>query len=288
MIVGIDTGGTFTDFVLITKEKIIVHKRPSTPADPARAVIEGWKALAQEQAEITYGTTVATNALLERKGARVVLITTQGFEDLIEIGRQTRPELYALEPRKIEPPLPRSLRVGVKERVLAASRILCPLTEKELARAKKLIRKKRAESVAVCFLHSYRNPSHEKKAERQLRSVGVPIALSHRILPEYREYERFSTTVANAYVSPVIARHMRDLERGLKRNRVRLRVMQSSGGAISPRGVAEQAVRTLLSGPAGGVVGAWEVARQAGIKKMISIDMGAPPPTSVWWTERFL
>ncbi len=276
MIVGIDTGGTFTDFILITKEKVIVHKRLSTPDNPARAVIEGWKAFVEEKGrvEVTYGTTVATNALLERKGARVVLVTTQGFEDLIEIGRQTRPDLYALEPRKVEPLVSRSLRIGVKERVLADGRIQWPLAQGDLTKAKKLIRKKKVEAVAVCFLHSYCNPSHEKKAEQQLLSLGLPISLSHRILPEYREYERFSTTVANAYVSPVIARHVQDLERGLKKNRVRLRVMQSSGGAISPRGAAEQAVRTLLSGPAGGVVGAWETARQAGIKKMISLDMG--------------
>lgn len=280
MIVGIDTGGTFTDFVLITKGGVLIHKLPSTPDNPARAVIEGWRALIKGRGpvEVTYGTTVATNALLERKGARVALVTTQGFEDLIEIGRQTRTELYALEPRKIEPLVPRSLRIGVAERVLADGRVLSPLSEADLTKAKKMIQRNGVRSVAVCFLHAYRNPSHERKAEKRLRSLGLPLSVSHRILPEYREYERLSTTMVNAYVAPLIANHVADLERDLKREagklRGGLRVMQSNGGAITPRGAREQAVRTLLSGPAGGVVGAYEVARQVGIPRMISLDMG--------------
>lgn len=280
MIVGIDTGGTFTDFVLIDKGKVIVHKVLSTADNPARAVIQGWRTIIQgtEPVEVTYGTTVATNALLERKGARVALVTTKGFEDLVEIGRQNRPELYALEPKKIDPLVPRSLRIGVRERVLMDGRILLPLSNRDLSRAKNLIRKKKSQSVAVCFLHSYRNSLHERKAAVKLRSLGLPISLSHRILPEYREYERLSTTVVNAYVAPVIGDHIRELERNLKKQAARLRgelkVMQSNGGSSTPRGTRKQAVRTLLSGPAGGVVGAYEVARQVGIKKMISLDMG--------------
>ena len=280
MILGVDTGGTFTDFVLLSRGEVLVHKVPSTPDNPARAVVEGmrWILRGDESVSVTYGTTVATNALLERKGGRVALVTTKGFEDLIEIGRQTRPELYALEPKKVEPLIPRSLRIGIAERMLADGRVLVPLSRKSIARARNLIREKEVSSVAVCFLHSYRNPSHEKRVAMGLRSLGLSLSLSHRILAEYREYERFCTTAVNAYLAPVIARHMRDLELDLKRVSAKLgrgvRVMQSNGGAISLRGASEHAVRTLLSGPAGGVVGASQVARRLGIKKMISLDMG--------------
>ncbi|MGH9896180.1 MAG: hydantoinase/oxoprolinase N-terminal domain-containing protein, partial [bacterium] len=238
MIVGIDTGGTFTDFILIDQGRVFFHKLPSTPENPASAVIEGWRELIRDGAsvEVTYGTTVATNALLQRKGARVALVTTQGFEDLIEIGRQTRPELYALEPKRIEPLVGRSFRIGVAERILADGRILIRLSGAEIGRARRLIQQKRVQSIAVCFLHSYRNPAHEKGVAERLRSLHLPISLSHRIVPEYREYERLSTTVLNAYVAPAIAGHMRDLEREMKRETIqlrgRLRVMQSNGGSM--------------------------------------------------------
>ncbi|MDP6559065.1 MAG: hydantoinase/oxoprolinase family protein [Candidatus Binatia bacterium] len=280
MIVGVDTGGTFTDFVILSRGKIVVHKILSTPDNPARAVIEGLRALKREGelSGVTYGTTVATNALLERKGAKVTLVTTRGFEDLIEIGRQTRLELYELEPRKVEPLIPRSLRIGITERLSADGRVLVPLKESDLAKAKILIRKKGAGAVALCFLHSYRNPSHEKMAAKRLRSLRLPLSVSHEVLGEYREYERFSTTIANAYVAPVIANHIKDLERVLKNVTRRLsggfRVMQSNGGTMTARAASENAVRTLLSGPAGGVVGAYGVVQRCGIRKMISFDMG--------------
>lgn len=279
-ILGIDTGGTFTDFIFLSKGEVLVHKVLSTPDNPARAILEGLSAMAKgsEMESVTYGTTVATNALLERKGARVAFITTKGFEDLLEIGRQNRPELYTLEPQKPIPLVPRSLRIGVAERILASGQVLNPLSRREILQAKRWIRKRAIDSLAVGFLHSYRNPSHERAVARELKSLGLPISLSHRILPEYREYERFSTTAVNAYVTPVIARHMMELDRALKRNVVRfegrLRVMQSNGGAMTLRGASEHPVRTLLSGPAGGVVAAHELARRSGVKKMISLDMG--------------
>jgi N-methylhydantoinase A len=279
-IIGIDTGGTFTDFIFISNGEVIVHKVLSTPDNPARAILEGLSAMVKESeaVSVTYGTTVATNALLERKGARVAFITTKGFEDLIEIGRQNRPELYTLEPQKPIPLVPRSLRIGVAERILASGQVLNPLSRREILRVKRWIRKKAIDSLAVGFLHSYRNPTHERTVARELKSLGLPISLSHRILPEYREYERFSTTAVNAYVTPVIAHHMMELHRALKRNVVRLkssiRVMQSNGGAMTLRGASEHPVRTLLSGPAGGVVAAHELAKRSGVKKMISLDMG--------------
>ncbi len=279
-LLGIDTGGTFTDLVLLSEGRITFYQVPSIPDNPARAVHEGLDALLEgiESPSVTYGTTVATNALLERKGAKVAWITTQGFEDLIEIGRQTRPDLYALEPKKAHPLVHRPLRIGVRERVLANGRILTPISRTDLARAKRLIREKSVGSVAVGFLHSYRNPYHEKVVARELRDLKLPVSLSHRIVPEYREYERFSTTVVNAYVAPVIAHHTLELVRALKKGIAKFgggfRVMQSNGGAMTARMACEQSVRTLLSGPAGGVVAAHELAQQAAIRKIISLDMG--------------
>ncbi|NIO11097.1 MAG: hydantoinase/oxoprolinase family protein, partial [Deltaproteobacteria bacterium] len=280
VIIGIDTGGTFTDFILFSKGEVVVHKVLSTPDDPARAILEGLRSLIKDtqRVSVTYGTTVATNALLERKGARVAFVTTKGFEDLIEIGRQNRPELYALEPRKPSPLVSRPLRMGIDERVLANGRVMTPLSRREIQRVKEWIRKSKLDSIAVGFLHSYRNPAHEKSLGKALQSLEVPVSLSHVVLPEYREYERFSTTTVNAYVTPVISGHMMNLQRALKSNVAGLvgdlRVMQSNGGAMTLRSASEHPVHTLLSGPAGGVVAAHELALRAGVKKVISLDMG--------------
>ncbi|HEX9878836.1 MAG TPA: hydantoinase/oxoprolinase family protein [Candidatus Binatia bacterium] len=279
-LVGVDTGGTFTDFIFLYENRVAVHKVPSTPDNPARAVIEGLSEIAGEVAPlgVTYGTTVATNALLERKGARLAWITTRGFEDLIEIGRQTRPELYALEPKKASPLVPRSLRVGVRERVLGDGRVLLALSARELTRVREWLRSRRVGAVAVGFLHAYRNPAHEKAVARKLRGLGLPVSLSHAIVPEHREYERFSTTVVNAYVSPAITRHVVELDLALKKRGAGFpggfRVMQSNGGAMTAALACRQPVRTLLSGPAGGVVAARESARRAGVDRIISLDMG--------------
>lgn len=282
-LVGIDTGGTFTDFVCVGQGDIRVHKRLSTPDDPGRAVLEGLAELLQgtgswdgkplpDEIRVTYGSTVATNAVLERKGARVVLLTTAGFEDLLEIGRQTRPDLYALEPEKPPPLVPARRRVGVAERVLFDGKVLIPLGETAVAAVISAVRKLQAESVAVCLLHSYANPAHERALGRALRSLGLAVSLSHRLVAEYREYERLSTTVMNAYVAPVMGNHLARLRRGL--GRLGLRVMQSNGGAVSIETASREAVRTLLSGPAGGVIGARLAARRAGEERVVTFDMG--------------
>lgn len=276
VMVGVDTGGTFTDFVCFDQGALRVHKRPSTPDDPARAVLEGLRELlggaAGRGVSITYGSTVATNAVLERKGARVVLLTTAGFEDVIEIGRQTRPDLFALEPRKTEPLVPRALRFGVAERMDAGGRPIVGLTAAAIAAAAGAVRRAGAESVAVCLLHAYVNPAHERRLGRALAGTRVPISLSHALVAEYREYERTSTTVLNAYVAPVMRRHLAELRRGV--GRAALRVMQSNGGALSVSTAGREAVRTLLSGPAGGVSGALAAARRVGFERIITFDMG--------------
>ena len=278
-IVGIDTGGTFTDLIAFVDGDVRTHKVLSTPDDPARAVLRGLQELLPEALPrvVTYGSTVATNALLERRGARVVLLTTAGFEDLIEIGRQNRPALYDLEPQPPPPLVPRHWRVGVAERMTFEGRALTPLTPRAVRAALRTVHRLKPQAVAVCFLHSYANPRHERQLGAALADADLFCSLSHELIAEYREYERCSTTVINAYVGPVMHRHLEKLEQGLgtlKAGGTRLRVMQSNGGAISARLAGREAVRTVLSGPAGGVIGAWTAARALQLRHVITFDMG--------------
>jgi N-methylhydantoinase A/oxoprolinase/acetone carboxylase beta subunit len=272
--VGVDTGGTFTDLVAIVDGILRVHKVLSTPDDPATAVISGLEAMlaGARPDQVTYSSTVATNSLLEKKGARVAIITNAGFEDLIEIGRQNRDDLYALAPSRPEPLVPRALRIGVAERTLFDAKILLPLTRAELERVLRVARHSGAQAFAICLLHSYANPKSENTLERSLAPLGRPLSVSHRILAEYREYERFSTTVVNAYVAPRMATHLAILERRL--SGARLRIMQSGGSAIGPALARAEPVRTILSGPAAGVIGAAAMAREIGTDRFITFDMG--------------
>ena len=250
--------------------RLRVLKLRSTPDDPAAAVRAGLAALGGAE-RLHYGSTVATNALLERRGAAVILLTTAGFEDVLEIGRQVRPMLYALEPRRPEPLVPRARRIGLRERVLADATIEVPLAPREIARAVAAVARSRASAVAVCLLHSYAAPAHEARLGRALAGRGVHVTLSHRLLREHREYERVATTVVNAYVAPMMARHVRALAGAVPG---RFRVMQSSGGLIGVALTSAEPVRTILSGPAGGVVGAADRARRGGIRRIITLDMG--------------
>ena len=247
-----------------------VLKVRSTPADPAAAVRAGLATLGGTP-RLHYGSTVATNALLERRGARVVLLTTAGFEDVIEIGRQTRPALYALEPRRPLPLVARALRIGVRERVLADGTVERALSRREVTRAAAAVHRRRATAVAVCLLHSYARGEHERRLGRALADTGLHVTLSHRLLPEYGEYERTATTVVNAFVSPVVARHLDRLAAAVPGG---VRVMQSSGGLVGVGAARAEPVRTILSGPAAGVVGAAARARRAGLRRIITLDMG--------------
>jgi N-methylhydantoinase A len=278
---GVDTGGTFTDFVWLSHDgRLQIHKQLSTPADPAEAILAGLAALAvPATAAIVHGSTVATNALLERRGARTALITTTGFADVLAIGRQNRPDLYALVPQKAEPLVPRRWRFEVAERVTAQGEILVPLDEATLEPIWRRLRDDRIESVAVCLLFSFLRPEHEQRikellGKRQVPIEGAPLSLSlsSEILPEYREYERTAATVINAYVAPLMSRYLEKLVAGVAPRP--LTVMQSNGGVISAVTAGAQAARTVLSGPAGGVVGAHFVARQAGFDDIITFDMG--------------
>jgi N-methylhydantoinase A/oxoprolinase/acetone carboxylase beta subunit len=274
IIAGVDTGGTFTDIVALVDGRLLVHKTLSTPDDPARAVVQGLhQMLSGASAElVTYSSTVATNALLEGKGARVALFTNARFEDLVEIGRQNRTELYALSPSRPQALVARAMRFGIDERTLFDGTVATPLGRRELARVESVARRSGADAFAVCLLHSYANQKSEEAVARVLAKFGRPVSLSHRILAEYREFERLSTTVVNAYVAPRMASHLKNLETRLPGTR--LRVMQSNGSAIGMRLAQEEPVRTILSGPAAGVVGAGELARAIGTDRFITFDMG--------------
>ncbi len=285
MLIAIDTGGTFTDCVYLVNGQPRVLKVFSTPDDPSRAVIRALEQIAadpeiKQQSDIRFdvrhGTTVGTNAMLERKGARVAFVTTAGFEDTIAIGRQTRAKLYDWFA-----PVPvclaeRDLRFGVDERVTAEGKILrCP-DSKELEELSERIRASGAQSIAISTLFAFANPKNEFEIESALRELNLPISTSHRILPEFREYERASTIVVNAYLAPRMRTYLLELQHQVTTRfpAGSVDVMQSSGGIVPVQLAAEEPVRTLLSGPAGGVVGASRLAQWAGFDRIIGFDMG--------------
>jgi len=275
--VAIDTGGTFTDCVCLTNGEFCVLKVFSTPSDPSLGVLE---ALAQfgagESLNVRHGTTVGTNAMLERKGARVAFVTTAGFEDTIAIGRQTRASLYDWFAPVPVCLVPRELRFGVPERVSAEGKILRSPTEDELQALASQVRASGAESIAISLLFSFANPETEQRVESALRGLNLPISTSHRILPEFREYERAATTVVNAYLAPRMQTYLTRLEEQVAALHPgsKVDVMQSSGGIVPAHLAAQEPVRTVLSGPAGGVIGACQVARWAGFERIIGFDMG--------------
>ena len=293
--IGIDIGGTFTDFVIYycESQKIETFKVPSTPADPAQAVITGLRNYllsqssdrAAEVLDIIHGSTVATNALLERKGARTALITTQGFQDVLQIGRQNRPSLYDLSIELPQALIPAHLSWGVEERVDHNGEVLIPLNTQQIDQMISELHASGVTSVAVCLLFSFLYPDHEKIISKKLRASGLFSSASFEILPEYREYERMSTTAVNAYVSPVLDRYLAHLDQALVHKdgntSGHLRVMQSNGGNISVQEARRYGVRCILSGPAGGIVGAQFLAEKALTidhespeAKFITFDMG--------------
>ncbi len=273
--VGIDTGGTFTDFVALMDGEIRTTKVPSTPDDPTRAVCAGLAELLGDRIarQVIHGSTVATNALLEKKGGRTALITTKGFEDIIEIGRQTRPRIYDIMVEKPSPLVAPSDRYGLSERVGPFGEVEEEADKKSVEAIIDAIRANDVEAVAVCLINSYANPHNERRVEELLERVGEwKVSSSFRILPEYREYERCSTIVVNAYVSVIMSDYLDRLGREIGTDI--LRVMQSNGGFISVERASREPVRTILSGPAGGVIGALEMGRRTGNEKIISFDMG--------------
>jgi N-methylhydantoinase A len=275
MRIGIDIGGTFTDFVFFDEElrTFYTYKVLSTPLNPAQPVLDGLEEIdSRESPFIIHGSTIATNALLERKGARTALISTKGFRDVIAIGRQVRSELYDFFAHRPEPLVPDELRLEIAERVDHRGKVLTRLNEDAVKELCESIQDLDTESVAVCLLFSFAYPAHEKTIARVLREAGFFVSPSCEILPEFREYERASTTVINAYVSPIVDRYLHELEEQL--GAADFRIMQSNGGSIRASQIRKQAVRSILSGPAGGVVGAFHVGKMAGYENVIGFDMG--------------
>ena len=273
-LLAVDTGGTFTDLMLLRGGRIKTLKVPSTPGDPAQAVLDGIARIldADEAFTLLHGSTVATNALLERRGAKVVLVTNRGFEDVIEIGRQNRPQLYALVGHRPPPLVDRDDRLGVAGRLGPRGEVIEALDKAELADLTDRIVARKADAIAISLLHSYANPSHEEAVARAVEAAGLPLSVSCYLVPEFREYERTSTTVVNAYVAPIMNRYLGRLadEAGTEH----FTIMGSNGGAIPVERARKEPVHTVLSGPAGGVVGALTWARRSGHDHIISFDMG--------------
>lgn len=289
--IAIDTGGTFTDCVWIERGRLRMIKVFSTPADPSQAIVEALRKITGfGEFVLLHGTTVGTNTLLERKGARTALATTAGFEDAIEIGRQARPKLYDFFFDRIEPLVPKDLRFGVGERTASDGEILTAPAPEELRRLTGLLSTAKPQAIAISLLFSFANSTNEKAVAKALKSLAVPLSISHEILPEFREYERTSTVVINAYLQPVMQRYLENLERRAGESRLRasevgpsgrqkpgaarIFVMQSSGGITALSAAVREPVRTVLSGPAGGVVGASATARASGFENIIAFDMG--------------
>ncbi|NUQ46277.1 MAG: hydantoinase/oxoprolinase family protein, partial [Phycisphaerae bacterium] len=284
---GIDIGGTFTDLVMWDGRILRTSKTPSTPDDWVRGVCAGLAQLGLTERdssgrspvgpiiELVHGSTVATNALLERKGDRVAFITTAGFEDLLVIGRQDRPELYTFDVRRPPPIVQRQDCFGVVERIGADGEVVTPLEEASLQTVVSEIAARGIEAAAVCLLFSHLSPAHEQRVADALRAAGLRACASSDLLPEFREYERAATTVINAYVAGKMTRYLQRLEAAARRHGIAgVRIMQSNGGQIGVATACRQAVRTILSGPAGGVVAAAHVARQLGVTRFMTYDMG--------------
>jgi N-methylhydantoinase A len=311
--IAVDTGGTFTDCVWIDPAggQLRILKIFSTPADPSKAIVEALqKIMPQGELVLLHGTTVGTNTLLERKGARTALVTTSGFEDAIEIGRQARPKLYDFFFDRVEPLVARDLRFGVEERTAGDGEILTAPSSSNLKSLASRVAATHPQAVAISLLFSFANPKNELAVAEALRPLGVPLSISHEILPEFREYERTSTVVVNAYLQPVMKTYLENLQRranelgaselktevpgaeapigrravaalkrlsstvGAQETQPRIFVMQSNGGIAALAAAAREPVRTVLSGPAGGVVGAAATARASGFERVIAFDMG--------------
>src|SRR5437660_2838483 len=288
--IAIDTGGTFTDCVWVEAGRVRMLKVFSTPADPSQSIVEALQKIGVPGSVVVlHGTTVGTNTLLQRKGGRVALVTTRGFEDAIEIGRQARPKLYDFSFDRVEPLVAADLRFGVEERTGADGQILHAPTPGELEKLINEIRRKHPEAIGISFLFSFANPGNERAAGDALRTLEVPLSISHQILPEFREYERTSTVVVNAYLQPVMERYLENLERRTQSwlqsvakdspgkgssRQASIFVMQSNGGITALASAVREPVRTVLSGPAGGVVGAAASARRSGREQVIAFDMG--------------
>lgn len=285
--IGVDVGGTFTDFSVFNQEtgELFNYKDSSTPSDPSLAIVKGVKdilkmkqAKPEEVGYLAHGTTVGTNALIEKQGARVGLITTKGFKDLMEIGNQRRPSLYDLQAQKPFPLVPSGLNCEVTERILHDGTVGTPLDEEETREVVRYLKKSGVASIAVCTLFSFLNPVHEERI-REIIQEEFPeayVTLSSRLAPEFREYSRMSTTVLNSYLGPVMKRYVNNFENSIRDAGIRVDpyVTQSNGSIISIRETVDCPIKTAVSGPSAGVIAASYIGRQCNADKIITFDMG--------------
>ncbi|MGH2823739.1 MAG: hydantoinase/oxoprolinase family protein, partial [Thermoleophilaceae bacterium] len=276
---GVDVGGTFTDLAALVDGRVVTAKVPTTPSDQESGVMRVVEAAALETERVSafaHGMTVATNVLLERRGAATALVTTEGFRDVLEIGRQNRPHLYDLTWDRPRPLVPRSLRFTVRERT-GAGGVIEPLDEDSVRTVIDNLERAEVDAVAVCLLFAFLHPEHEQRVGQALREAlpNLHLSLSSEVLPEFREYERFSTTAADAYLAPKLAGYLRSLARRVEQASLPApQVMQSSGGVTDIASAADAAATCVLSGPAGGVVGAAFAAGQSGYRNLLTFDMG--------------
>jgi N-methylhydantoinase A len=276
LLIGVDVGGTFTDLVCWDGRQLAVVKIPSTPPRFEQAVIDAIKRANPTElpASIVHGSTVATNALLQRAGEAVAFITTEGFGDMLLIGRQNRPRLYALRVQRPPPITPQENWFTIAERIDPGGNVLEPIDPGQVDAVIEQVRSRGLQHVAVCLLFSFANPAHERLVAERCASAGLTVSLSSDLLPEFREYERASTTAINASLRPIVEQYLGALERSLPRSVMDLRIMQSGGGTVTASAAGSQAAKLVLSGPAGGAFGAGFVAALAGFDDVISYDMG--------------
>jgi len=270
--IGVDTGGTFTDFVFLDGDKLQPLKLPSTPKNPAQAILQGLSAHRDEPFALIHGTTVSTNAFLQKKMAKTAFLCTKGFEHLLTIGRQNRIALFSLQAQKPDPLVPLSLCLGVNERLKSDGSVLKDIDITEIEEMGRFLKKRRVEAVAIVFLHSYRDPGHEQAAAACLRGQGFVVTASHEIMPEYREYERAVVTVLNSALKPVVADYVHHLEQALAGEK--FFIIQSNGGILSPDRIIQEPIRTIISGPAGGVIAGRWIGGLAADNNLITLDMG--------------
>lgn len=287
ILVGIDVGGTFTDLSVFDTQTgtIFYHKLSSTPDDPSKAIVQGIEDVLslrgiqpEKVSYLAHGTTVATNALIQKKGGKTGLLTTQGFRDLLELGRQTRPNLYDLRKASVPPIVPGALRLELDERLLFDGSVETPLDEAQVRSMVRKLREEAVEAIAVCTLFSFVNPVHEQRIEEIIREEfpGVYISISSKVVPEFREYSRLSTTVVNAFLGPVMEKYVDNFQKAVRDIGIATSpyITQSTGSIISIQEAKSNPVRTALSGPSAGVVAAGYLANQIGLENLITFDMG--------------
>lgn len=285
--VGVDTGGTFTDVVLVDRGtgEYAYHKLPTSAVEPAEAILEGIRSIiADASAEtagvevLVHGTTLGTNALLQGRYAKTGMITTRGFGDILDLARQRRPHFFKLDVPKPTPIVSNDLRLEVTERIDFDGNVSTPLDEAEVAAAVEVLRAAGAEAVAICFLHAYANPEHERRAKEILHQIWPEIycCTSAEVLAEFREFERFATTTINTSLMPVMDRYLQMFENGVRELDIPVepKVLQSNGGAVSCAAIRKMPVNTFFSGPAGGVIGSMGLAAPLGLDNLITFDMG--------------